>query len=70
MSVRRNEPSWTLALLEGLGSHLFFHPDQHSQGQGEIGELGTVPDGHFRNSLSLLGPFYPKREIAMDMKDE
>lgn len=65
-----SEPSWILALLKGLGSHLVLHPDQHSQGQEKTGVLGTVPDGYFRDSLGLLDPSYLKREVALDMKDE
>lgn len=70
MSALGNEPSWILAPLKGLGSHLFFHPDQHSQGQGETAVLGSVPHGHFRDPLSLPGPSHLKREVATDMKDE
>lgn len=63
-----SEPSWILALLKGWGSHLFLHPDQHS-GTRRDRCSGHIPDGHFGDSLGLLGPSSPKREVAMHMKD-
>lgn len=63
-----SERSWILALLKGWDSHLFLHPDQHS-GTRRDRCSGHIPDGHFRDSLGLLGPSSPKREVAMHMKD-
>lgn len=63
-----SKPSWILALLKGWGSHLFLHPDQHS-GTRRDRCSGHIPDGHFGDSLGLLGPSSPKREVAMHMKD-